>query len=134
MTHRQPLSRPVGLCATALALAALSAAAWGEGAPRAPSSSASDFASSAKAGSAWPRAPRPGWPRVRGVVESADAAAGEVELKHEAIPNLGMDAMTMVFQLRNPALLRSLKPGDRVDFQADMHGADPAIVWLRRHR
>jgi len=68
------------------------------------------------------------------VVESADAAAGEVELKHEAIPNLGMDAMTMVFQLRNPALLRSLKPGDRVDFQADMHGADPAIVWLRRHR
>ena len=48
-----------------------------------------------------------------------DAAAGKVTLKHGEIRNLDMPPMTMVFTLRDKALLGTLKAGDRVRFQAD---------------
>src|SRR5215217_4605536 len=58
-------------------------------------------------------------PFVAGEVKRIDKAAGKVTLKHDAIPNLGMDAMTMVFRVEEPASLDKLKPGDKVKFRAD---------------
>lgn len=48
---------------------------------------------------------------LRGAVVSTDAATGEVTLKHEAMPGY-MDAMTMPYKLKNPAILSELHPGD----------------------
>jgi protein SCO1/2 len=48
---------------------------------------------------------------VRGVVVSTDAAAGELELKHDAVPGL-MAAMTMSYRLEDPSALTELHPGD----------------------
>jgi protein SCO1/2 len=48
---------------------------------------------------------------LRGAVVSTDAATGEVTLNHEAIPGY-MDAMTMPYKLKNPAILSELHPGD----------------------
>lgn len=39
-------------------------------------------------------------------------------LKHGPIPNIGMDAMTMEFDVNNPKVLNSVKAGDKVRFSA----------------
>jgi Cu(I)/Ag(I) efflux system periplasmic protein CusF len=58
-------------------------------------------------------------PVVAGVVTKVDAEAGTVTIKHPAIPNLQMEAMTMEFKASDPAMLKDLKEGDEVNFTAD---------------
>nr|WP_235587570.1 copper-binding protein [Tepidimonas taiwanensis] len=48
-----------------------------------------------------------------------DAAARKLTLRHGDIPDLDMPPMTMVFQVRDAALLQGLQPGARVHFRAE---------------
>ena len=57
-----------------------------------------------------------------GEVRKVDKAAGKVTLKHGAIKNLDMEPMTMVFRVKDPAMLDQLKEGDKVRFTADKIG------------
>lgn len=52
-------------------------------------------------------------------VRKVDSAQGKVTLKHEAIANLDMPPMTMVFRADKPELLKDLKTGDKVRFRAE---------------
>lgn len=54
-----------------------------------------------------------------GEVRKVDAAQGKVTLRHEAIANLDMPPMTMVFRADKPGLLKDLKAGDKVRFRAE---------------
>lgn len=54
-----------------------------------------------------------------GEVRKIDTAAAKVTLRHEAINNLGMPPMTMVFQVADPSLLTGLKVGDSVRFAVE---------------
>jgi len=54
-----------------------------------------------------------------GEVKKVDKDAGKVTIKHGPLENLGMPAMTMVFRVRDPAMLDQLKAGDRINFLAD---------------
>lgn len=56
---------------------------------------------------------------VDGSVEKIDQAAGKVTLKHGPIKNLDMDGMTMVFRVKDPEMLKPLKVGQKVKFEAD---------------
>lgn len=56
---------------------------------------------------------------VDGSVQKIDAAAGKVTLKHGPIKNLDMDAMTMVFRVKDPEMLKKVKVGQKVKFEAD---------------
>ncbi len=67
-------------------------------------------------------------PMVSGTVEKVDAGAGKVTIDHGAIPNLNMDAMTMVFRVQDPALLQGVKAGDKVQFQADRVNGQISVV------
>lgn len=53
--------------------------------------------------------------------------AQSVTLSHEPVPVLDWPAMTMTFQLANPALARDLKTGDRVRFGFDRPPAGPTV-------
>ena len=53
---------------------------------------------------------------ARGIVTSVDGARRLVSIRHGAIAELGWPAMTMAFEVRDPALLRGLRRGLRVDF------------------
>ena len=53
--------------------------------------------------------------------------AQSVTLSHEPVPALDWPAMTMTFQLANPALARDLKTGDRVRFGFDRPPAGPTV-------
>jgi len=58
-------------------------------------------------------------PLAEGEVRKVDKEAGKVTLKHGEIKNLEMPGMTMVFQVKDPALLEKVKAGDQVSFTAD---------------
>lgn len=54
-----------------------------------------------------------------GEVKKVDKNAGKITLKHGRIENLGMSNMTMVFRVKEPAMLDKVKAGDKVKFAAD---------------
>ncbi|WP_181704815.1 copper-binding protein [Chthonobacter rhizosphaerae] len=56
---------------------------------------------------------------VGGEIKKINESAGKITIKHEPIPNLDMDAMTMVFRVADPAFLKQVKVGDKVNFEAD---------------
>jgi Cu(I)/Ag(I) efflux system protein CusF len=58
-------------------------------------------------------------PPTEGEVRKVDKETGKVTLKHGEIKNLEMPGMTMVFQVKDPALLEKVKAGDQVSFTAD---------------
>ena len=59
---------------------------------------------------------------TEGEVRKVDKDARKVTLKHGEIKNLGMPAMTMVFQVKNLSALDTLKAGDKVRFKAEKAG------------
>lgn len=63
-----------------------------------------------------------------GEVRKVDKAAGKITLKHGEIKNLDMPPMTMVFGVKDKALLDKLKKGDKVRFAADKNAKGEMIV------
>ena len=58
-------------------------------------------------------------PRVEAEVRRVDSATQKITLRHGDIPNIDMAAMTMVFRVRDPAMLDKVKAGDKVLITAD---------------
>ena len=69
---------------------------------------------------------------VSGTVEKVDAAEGKVTIDHGPIPNLDMDAMTMVFRVQDPAVLKGVKAGDKISFQADRVNGQISVVRIQK--
>jgi len=59
---------------------------------------------------------------AEGEVRRIDRAGGKITLRHGDIEVLGMPPMTMVFQVRDPALLDRAAVGDKVRFMAAYEG------------
>lgn len=53
-----------------------------------------------------------------GEIRKVDKDAKKLTIKHGPLQNLDMPAMTMVFHVKDPALLGRVKPGDKVKFEA----------------
>lgn len=71
---------------------------------------------------------------VKGEVKNIDAAAGKVTLKHGAIKNLNMDAMTMVLRVSDPSMLKNLKVGDKVRFEAERAPEGVTITKMQKSK
>lgn len=69
-------------------------------------------------------------PSVDGEVRKVDPAKGVIVLKHGEIPNLGMPPMVMEYYA-DAKLLKTVKPGDKVKFQADMVNGKSTVVEIR---
>ena len=52
-----------------------------------------------------------------GEIRKVDKDAKKVTIKHGEIKNLDMPAMTMVFQVKDPAMLDKVQSGDKVKFK-----------------
>ena len=61
-----------------------------------------------------------------GEVRRIDKENKKITLKHAEIKNLDMPGMTMVFQVKDPAMLDNVKQGDRIRFKAEK--ANGALV------
>lgn len=67
---------------------------------------------------------------VEGEVKKINEAQGKITLKHGEITNLDMGAMTMVFTVADLEMLKVVKPGDLVTFEADRVNGKLTVVKL----
>ncbi|MDF3838750.1 copper-binding protein [Cupriavidus basilensis] len=74
------------------------------------------------------QAPHP----VAAEIKKIDRHAGKVTLKHGPIENLGMDAMTMAFPVKDRADLKNFKVGDTVSVTFDSVDGKATVVEMRR--
>jgi Cu(I)/Ag(I) efflux system periplasmic protein CusF len=58
-------------------------------------------------------------PMANAEVRRVDIENKKISLKHGEIKNLDMPGMTMVFQVKDAAILENIKAGDKVMFTAD---------------
>jgi Cu(I)/Ag(I) efflux system periplasmic protein CusF len=61
-----------------------------------------------------------------GEIRKVDKSTSKITIKHGELKNLDMPPMTMVFQVRDPALLEKAKAGDKVRFVAEQK--DGALI------
>jgi len=72
-------------------------------------------------------------PTIQGEVKKIDEGAGKITLKHGPAKSLGMDEpMTMVYRVKDPAMLKQLKVGDKVSFEAENADAGYTVTKLRK--
>ena len=67
-----------------------------------------------------------------GEVRRIDRETKKITLRHGPIVNLGMPAMTMVFQVKDPAMLEQVKTGDQVLFEAEKTGGAYVVTHIRK--
>ena len=57
---------------------------------------------------------------LNGEVKKIDESGGMITLKHGPAKSLGMDeGMTMAYRVKDPAMLKQVKVGDKVRFEAE---------------
>jgi Cu(I)/Ag(I) efflux system periplasmic protein CusF len=71
-------------------------------------------------------------PDVDGEVRKVDKAQQKVTLKHGAIKNIDMPAMTMVFRVKDAKMLDSLAEGDKVKFSAEKINGQYTITAISK--
>ncbi|MES2832363.1 MAG: copper-binding protein [Pseudomonadota bacterium] len=66
-----------------------------------------------------------------GSVVKVNTEQQKVTVKHEAIKNLDMPAMTMVFRMKDAAMIAAVKPGDNIQFHAEKIDGAITITHLQ---
>jgi Cu(I)/Ag(I) efflux system protein CusF len=69
-------------------------------------------------------------PTAEAEIRKIDLENKKITLKHGDIKNLDMPAMTMVFAVKDPALLDTVKAGDKVVFTAEKVGSTFTVMSL----
>lgn len=72
---------------------------------------------------------------ARGEVRKIDAAASKITLKHGPIKSLDMDeGMTMVFVVKDAAMLKVVKVGDKVGFDASRINGQYVVTAIEKSK
>jgi Cu/Ag efflux protein CusF len=68
-------------------------------------------------------------------VKKIDEGAGKITLKHGAAKSMGMDeGMTMVYRVKDPAMLKEVKVGDTVKFEAEEAASGYTVTKLQKSK
>lgn len=72
---------------------------------------------------------------VDGQITKVDASAGKLTIKHGPLKKLGMDeGMTMVFRAQDPAMLKAVKAGDKVKFDAEKVNGQFTVTRIEKSK
>jgi len=72
-------------------------------------------------------------PTIEGEVKKIDESAAKITLKHGPAKSLGMDEpMTMVYRVKDPAILKQVQVGDKVKFEAESADAGYTVTKLEK--
>lgn len=69
---------------------------------------------------------------VDGSVTKVDATANKITVRHSPINSPDMDAMTMVFRVKDAAMAKDVKDGDKIKFEADRVDGQITITKIRK--
>jgi Cu(I)/Ag(I) efflux system periplasmic protein CusF len=73
-----------------------------------------------------------GAPMVSGTVEKVDKSAEKITINHGPIPNLNMEAMSMVLRAGDKKMLDQVKAGDKVQFTADRVNGQITVTSIKK--
>lgn len=71
---------------------------------------------------------------AEGEIRKVNKDAGKLTIKHGEIKSLDMPPMTMVFRVKDPAMLDQVKPGDKVRFAVESAGGAMTITKMETTR
>lgn len=72
-------------------------------------------------------------PMASGQVIKVDSAAKKITIKHGPIPKLDMaEGMTMVYAVSDPAMLKTVKAGDKIRFEAEQVNGQYTVKKLEK--
>lgn len=70
---------------------------------------------------------------IDGQVTKVDESAGKISIKHGPIKKFDMDdGMTMVFRAQDPAMLKTVKAGDKIKFDADKVNGQFTVIKIEK--
>ena len=68
-----------------------------------------------------------------GVVRKVDESANKITIKHGPMKKFDMeDGMTMVYAVKDPAMLKSVKAGDKIKFDADQINGQFTVTKIEK--
>ena len=67
---------------------------------------------------------------TEGVIRKVNKDASKLTIKHGEIKHLDMPPMTMVFQVKDPAMLDQVKAGDKVRFAVESKGGAMTVTKI----
>lgn len=65
-----------------------------------------------------------------GEVRKVDKDAGKLTIKHGPIPSMDMPPMTMVYRVKDAAMLDQVKAGDKIRFDAEKIGGAYTVTKM----
>ena len=66
-----------------------------------------------------------------GEIRKVDKDTKKITIKHGEIKSLDMPGMTMLFLVKDPAMLDMVKPGDKVKFRAEKAGGSIMVTEIQ---
>lgn len=69
---------------------------------------------------------------IAGEVTKVDESAGKLTIKHGPIKKFDMDSMTMVFRANDPAMVKTVKAGDKIQFEPDKVNGQMTVMRLQK--
>jgi len=68
-----------------------------------------------------------------GVVRKVDASANKVTIKHGPMKKFDMDeGMTMVYVVKDPSMLKSVKAGEKIQFDAEQVNGQYVVTKIKK--
>lgn len=80
------------------------------------------------------KAKAPSAPLTAGEVKKVDREAKKVTIQHGPIENLKIPPMTMVFRVKDPAMLEGLEPGAKIRFRAEEADGGYLVTRLQKSK
>lgn len=72
---------------------------------------------------------------IDGTITKVDTSAGKITIKHGPIKKFSMeDGMTMVFRAQDPAMLQTVKAGDRIKFDAENVNGQFVVTKIQKSK
>ena len=68
---------------------------------------------------------------TEGEIRKVDKDTKKITIRHGEIKNLDMPGMTMLFQVKDPAMLDRVKAGDKVKFKAEKAGGGIVVTEIQ---
>jgi Cu/Ag efflux protein CusF len=72
---------------------------------------------------------------IDGQVTKVDESAGKITIRHGPLKKFDMaDGMTMVFRAQDPAMVKAVKAGDKVKFDAEKINGQFTVTKIQKAR